>query len=254
MVIEIQNLKINYFQEGHGQDVLILHGWGCNIQTVMPIFNLVKHHFRATAVDLPGFGDSSTPQEPYDSYDYASLIKQFIDTLELKEVVLIGHSHGGRISIILSSQYPKLIDKLILIDSAGIVPKRSIKYFIKVYSFKALKKLYLMFNSGEDQSQALEKFYKKHGSEDYRQSNGVMRQTMVKVINDDLSHLLKKIETPTLLVWGEKDDATPLSDGRFMEQEISDSGLVIIKGAGHYSYIDDYQTFKLVIGSFLKIK
>ncbi len=253
MVIEVQNLKINYFQEGHGQDVLILHGWGCNIQTVMPIFNLLKHHFRVTAVDLPGFGDSSKPQEPYDSYDYADVIKQFIDSLGFKNIVLIGHSHGGRISIILSSQYQNLVDKLILIDSAGIVPNRSLKYNLKVYSFKALKKLYLIFYSGKDKSQALERFYKKHGSEDYRQSDGVMRQTMVKVINDNLRPHLKEIKAPTLLIWGENDDATPLSDGKIMEQEISDSGLVVIKGAGHYSYIDDFPTFKLVISSFLNI-
>ncbi len=253
MVIEIQNQKINYIQEGHGHDVLILHGWGCNIQTVMPVFNLLKHQFRVTAVDLPGFGDSSEPQEPYGSYDYADVIKQFIDSLGLKDIILIGHSHGGRIAIILSSQYPSLIDKLILIDSAGIIPKRSIKYYIKVYSFKTLKKIYLILNYGKDKSQALEKFYKRHGSEDYRQSDGVMRQTMVKVINDNLRHLLKEIKAPTLLVWGENDDATPLSDGKIMEQEISDSGLVVIKGAGHYSYIDDFQTFKLVISSFLNI-
>jgi pimeloyl-ACP methyl ester carboxylesterase len=127
------------------------------------------------------------------------------------------------------------------------------KYYVKVYSFKALKQIYLMFNKGNDKSQALEKFYKRHGSEDYRQSDGVMRQTMVKVINDNLRDLLKEIKAPTLLVWGENDDATPLSDGRIMEKEISDCGLVVIKGAGHYSYIDDFQTFKLVISSFLNI-
>ncbi|HBH13713.1 MAG TPA: alpha/beta hydrolase [Clostridiales bacterium] len=253
MVIEIQNLTINYFQEGHGQDALVLHGWGCNIQTVMPIINLIKNHYKTTAVDLPGFGDSSKPSEPYDSYDYANIIKQLIDNLGLKDIVLIGHSHGGRISIILSSQYPNLVDKLILIDSAGIVPKRSMKYYIKVHSFKAMKKLYLILNPGKDKSQSLERFYERHGSEDYRQSDGVMRQTMVKVINDDLGHLLRKIKAPTLLVWGENDDATPLSDGKIMEKEIRDSGLIVIKGAGHYSYIDDFQTFKLVISSFLNI-
>ena len=253
MVIEVQNLKINYIQEGHGQDVLILHGWGCNIQTVMPIFNLLKHQFRVTAVDLPGFGDSSTPQEPYDSYDYASIIKQLIDSLGLKDIVIIGHSHGGRVSIILSSKYPNLVHKLILIDSAGIISKRSPKYYIKVYAFKALKKFYLMINSGKDKSQVLESFYNRHGSEDYRQSDGVMRQTMVKVVNDNLRPHLKEIKAPTLLIWGENDDATPLSDGKIMEQEISDCGLVVIKGAGHYSYIDDFPTFKLVISSFLNI-
>lgn len=253
MTIDIQNLKINYIQEGHGQDALILHGWGCNSQTVMPIYNLLKRHYRVTAVDLPGFGESAKPETPFDSYDYANVIKQFIDKLGLTRIVLFGHSHGGRISIILSSQYPELIDKLILIDSAGIIPKRGIKYHIKVYGFKAMKKLYLFFHAGKDGDKSLEAFYKKHGSEDYRQSDGIMRQTMVKVVNDNLRHLLKDIKASTLLIWGEEDDATPLSDGRIMEKEIKGSGLVVIKGAGHYSFIDDFQTFRLVIKSFLNI-
>ena len=94
--------------------------------------------------------------------------------------------------------------------------------------------------------------YKKFGSQDYKDSEGIMRQTMVKVINDDLSHLLPLIKAPSLLIWGENDQDTPVYMGQEMEKAIPDSGLVIIKGAGHYSYLDNYDQFRAVIKVFLK--
>ena len=254
MKINIDDLSINYLQSGSGQDVLLLHGWGCSIETMMPIFNILKDDFRVTVIDLPGFGDSSIPQKVFNSFDYADAIKKFIDALSLSNIILFGHSHGGRISIILASSYKNLINKLILIDSSGIIPKRTINYYVKVYSFKVLKKIYLFFVPKNRKEQVLEEFYKKHGSTDYQDAQGIMRKIMVKVVNDNLKYLLKEIVCPTLLIWGELDDATPLYMAKIMEKEIPNCGLVIIKGGSHYSYIDDYNTFKIVINSFLNIK
>nr|WP_300094221.1 alpha/beta hydrolase [Sedimentibacter sp.] len=251
MHIDIDGLKINYITEGSGSDVLLLHGWGGSIQTMMPIFNILKDKCRVTALDLPGFGESDIPGRPWNSYDYAECMKKFIDKTGLKSIILFGHSHGGRISIILSGKY-NMVKKLVLIDSAGLIPKREAKYYFKVYSFKLLKKLYTAFSWGKSKDEKLEKFYKKYGSADYKQSQGVMRQTMVKVINDNLESLLPEIKNPTLLVWGENDQDTPLYMGKIMEDKIQDSGLVVFKGAGHYSYIDCYDQFKAVINSFLK--
>jgi pimeloyl-ACP methyl ester carboxylesterase len=254
MIIEIDGLKINYIQEGTGQDVLLLHGWGCSIETMKPIMNILKYNFKVTSIDLPGFGESTVPSRAFDSYDYADIVKKFIDKMAMENIILFGHSHGGRISIILSSKYHSLIEKVILIDSSGIIPKRAFKYYAKVYGFKLMKKIYLALSFGENKQEKLERFYQKHGSVDYKEAHGIMRQTMVKVVNDDLKHLLKNIKASVLLVWGENDEATPLYMGKIMEQEIADSGLVIIKGAGHYSYVDDIHTFKMIINSFLNIK
>lgn len=251
MHIEVDGLKINYIIEGTGSDVLLLHGWGGSIQTMMPIFNILKDKCRVTVLDLPGFGESDVPGRPWNSYDYAECIKKFIDKTGLKSIILFGHSHGGRISIILSGKY-NMVKKLVLIDSAGLISKRKAKYYLKVYSFKLLKKLYTAFSWGKSKEEKLEKFYKKYGSADYKQSQGVMRQTMVKVVNDNLESLLTEIKNPTLLVWGENDQDTPLYMGKIMEDKIQDSGLVVFKGAGHYSYIDCYDQFKAVINSFLK--
>lgn len=251
MHINIDGLNINYIDEGKGNSVLLLHGWGGSIQTMKPIANFLKGRCRVITLDLPGFGESDQPETPWGSYDYAECIKRFIDALGLKDIILFGHSHGGRIAIILSSKY-NFVKKLILIDSAGIVPKRKLNYYIKVYSFKLLKKIYITFSRGGTREKRLEEFYKKFGSADYKESQGIMRQTMVKVINDNLVGLLTSISAPTLLIWGENDEDTPLYMGKLMEEKISDSGLVTLKDAGHYSYIDCYDQFKAVINVFLK--
>ena len=251
MHIKVDGLNINYIDEGTGSAVLLLHGWGGSIQTMMPIYNVLKNKCRVITMDLPGFGESDMPCEPWNSYDYALFIIKFIEKIGLNSIILFGHSHGGRISIILSSRY-NVVKKLVLIDSAGIIPKRTMKYYVKVYSFKFLKKIYTVFSSGNTKEQKIEKFYKRFGSADYKEAHGIMRQTMVKVINDNLIDLLPLIKVPTLLIWGESDQDTPLYMGKKMEEKINDSGLVIFKGAGHYSYIDCYDQFKAVINVFLK--
>lgn len=250
MIIDIDGLNINYIDEGAGNHVLLLHGWGGSIQTMMPIFNILKGKFRVVSVDLPGFGSSSIPEEPWNSYDYAECIHKVIEKLGLKDLILFGHSHGGRISIILASKYD-FVRKLVLIDSAGILAKRKAKYYIKVYCFKIFKRIFMTLPA-KNKREKLDKFYKKFGSQDYRDSDGVMRQTMVKVINDNLFDLLKLIKAPSLLIWGENDEDTPLYMGQIMKKEIPDSGLVLLKGAGHYSYVDNYDQFRAVINVFLK--
>jgi pimeloyl-ACP methyl ester carboxylesterase len=252
MKVNIDGLNINYICEGQGKNVLLLHGWGANIDTMLPIFNHLKDRFKVYAVDLPGFGQSDKPKEVWGNFEYADIIKKFIGKMEMDNVILIGHSHGGRISIILANRYPELIKKMVLIDSAGLIPKRSLKYYFKVYTFKILKTLYSALFFWTDKNKRMEKFYKRFGSTDYRQADGIMRKIMVKVINQDLRPLLQGIKASTLLIWGENDTATPLYMGKIMEKEIKDSGLVVLDNAGHYSYVDQYYRFKLVLDSFLK--
>ncbi|AFS78107.1 carboxylic ester hydrolase [Gottschalkia acidurici 9a] len=252
MKINIDGLDINYICEGEGKNVVILHGWGANIQTMLCIHNHLKDRFRVHTLDLPGFGESDEPKDVWGTYEYADIVKKFIDKLGMEEVILIGHSHGGRVSIILSSTYPELVKKMILIDSAGIIPKRTLKYYTKVYTFKSLRTVYNTLFFWIDKEKRLEKFYKKFGSTDYQAAQGVMRKVLVKVVNQNLRPLLKDIKASTLLVWGREDMDTPVYMGEIMEKEIKGSGLVVLENAGHYSYLDQFHRFKLVIDSFLK--
>ena len=249
---EIEGLGINYIIEGEGQPIIVLHGWGACINTVMPIVNILKDRFKVYAIDLPGFGISEEPIEAIDSFQYAEIIKQFIEDEKLSKVSLIGHSFGGKLSIILGSKHPELVDKIVLIDSAGLIPKRGIDYYIKVYGFKILKFIYKILFFWQKNDEKMEKFYKRFGSDDYQDSSGIMRRILVKVVNEDLGPILKDVLAPTLLIWGDKDEDTPLYMGKIMEKQIKDSGLVILEGTGHYSYLDDYYKFKRVINSFLE--
>ncbi len=252
MEINIEGLKLNYIVEGKGKDVVVLHGWGANMNTVMPIINVLKDKFRVHSLDLPGFGESDEPKEPIDSFKYADIVKSYMDNMEIKKTTLIGHSFGGKLSIILGSKYPEMVDKIVLVNSAGLIPKRKPKYYIKVYSFKTLKFLYKNLFFWLNHEDKMEKFYKKFGSTDYKDATGIMRKILVTAVNENLLPLLKEIKSPTLLIWGDKDKATPLYMAKIMEREIEDAGLVVLEGAGHYSYLDEYQRFAVILRNFLQ--
>lgn len=252
MLINIKDLNINYIVEGEGSPVIVLHGWGCNIETVRSIVNILNDRYTVYALDLPGFGKSDEPKEAIDSFEYTEIVREFMKKMKIEKASFIGHSFGGKLSIIMGAKYPELVDKIVLVDSAGLIPKRGPKYYIKVYSFKALRFVYTRFFFWIKDEERMESFYKKFGSDDYQASQGVMRQILVKVVNESLKSLLKEIKAPTLIIWGENDDATPLYMAKTMEKEIEDSGLVVFEGAGHYAFLDDYSRFRAVINAFFK--
>ena len=249
--IEIDGLKIHYEETGkpEGKPVVILHGWGCNHTTVRSISACLEDTCRVINVDLPGHGASEEPLEVWGTEDFSNLVGKIIKELSLERPSMIGHSFGGRTSIFYASGNP--VDKLVLVDSAGIVPKRGWKYYYKVYSYKALKKLAFSLLGKEKGGRIVEKALKRKGSADYQAASPKMRAIMSKCVNEDLRHLMPKIMAPTLLIWGENDTATPLSDAKIMEKLIPDAGLVNFPGCGHYSFLDNPVQFRAVIRSFL---
>ena len=250
MEICIDNLKINYNVSGEGKDVLVMHGWGACADAVRPIAAALEKNFRVWTLDLPGFGKSDVPPENWDVYSYADFMKQFIDETGIKTPVLIGHSFGGRLAIILAGKEKIDINKIILVDSAGIKPKHGAGYYIKVYSYKLAKRLARLV--GRFSLEAAENLKSKFGSADYKNANPTMRTIMVRVVNEDLTGYLKDIAVPTLLIWGDKDDATPLSDAELMEKLIPDAGLCVLSGAGHFSYLDRPGDFGVIANKFLE--
>ncbi|QCX34582.1 alpha/beta hydrolase [Caloramator sp. E03] len=250
MFVDIDGINIFYKNEGSGKKIILLHGWGGNADSFLPVFNHLKSKFEVYAIDFPGFGRSSPPDRPFDVTDYMNILYKLFKKLKIEKASLVGHSFGGRVSILFSAVHPECVEKVVLVDSAGIIPKRTLKYYYRVYKFKLLKKIYLLFSKG-DKEEKLERFYKKYGSKDYRES-GNMRQTFVKVVNQNLRPYLKDIKAPTLLIWGEEDKDTPLYFGKIMEKEIPDAGLVVFKGAGHFSYLDKLSDFNIIITRFFE--
>jgi len=249
--LNIDGLNINYEIEGQGKDVLVLHGWGANMDVMRPIASFLSNHFRVASFDFPGFGMSQEPPVPWSVYDYAEFTEKFIKAVGLNSPVLIGHSFGGRVIICLAGKMGMKVPKIVLVDSAGIKPRRSAKYYLKVCTFKTLKNILKLPLFGNNSDKLIEKARKKFGSSDYKNVSGIMRQTMVKVVNEDLKQFLPSIRVPTLLIWGENDAATPLRDAKIMEKLIPDSGLVVLKNAGHFSFLDKTYEFNTIVYNFL---
>lgn len=250
--IEIDGLNIHYEETGSsdGEAVLLMHGWGCDHTTVRSIASVLSSSKRVINVDLPGHGKSSEPPSVWGVEDFTLFIEKFVAALNLERPNLIGHSFGGRIAILMSSRND--VGKVVLVDAAGIKPHRSFKYYWKVYSFKTIKNLLLLLFGKEKGGKMVEKLRGKKGSADYRNSSPMMRAVMSRCVNEDLKHVMPSIKSPTLLIWGENDTATPLSDAKTMEKLIPDAGLVSFPGCGHYSFLDNPFGFKAVLKEFLK--
>ena len=184
--------------------------------------------------------------------EYANLVKEFMNKLNIEKPHVIAHSFGGRVTIYLASLYNDLFDKIVLVDAAGVKPKVSSKKQFKIFMFKC-GKLYIKITTTKDKfEEKLNEYRKKFASSDYSAiKSDVVRQTFSKVINLDLTRNLKDIKNSVLLMWGENDMDTPLYMAKIMEKNIEDSGLVVLKNAGHFSYIDASKEFNLIVDNFL---
>lgn len=248
--LTIDGVKLCYSVQGSGRPLILMHGWGCNSSTVASIAAVAAQTHTVYNIDFPGFGASPEPDEVWGVERYACLVEGMVRELGLENPVLAGHSFGGRVAIVYASRND--VDKLILIDAAGVKPRRSLKYYFKIYSFKALKRLMCLVYGKEKAQARIEVQRAKRGSADYANSSPMMRAILSKVVNEDLCHLMPRIKAPTLLIWGEADTATPLSDAKKMERLIPDVGLVSFPGCGHYSFLDNPGQFSAVLNSFLK--
>ncbi|MDE7154351.1 MAG: alpha/beta hydrolase [Muribaculaceae bacterium] len=240
---------LTYRVTGSGSPLILMHGWGCNRDTVASIEKVAAESHTVYNVDFPGFGLSPEPDEVWGVEEYTRLIEELVRAEKLDAPVLVGHSFGGRVGLLMASRNP--VKKLILVDAAGIKPHRPLKYYLKVYSFKASRKLLTSFLGKERGMKAVDKLRGKSGSADYNSASPQMRRILSKVVNEDLKHVMPSIKAPTLLIWGENDTATPLSDARTMERLIPDAGLVSFPGCGHYSFLDNRAQFAAVLRSFL---
>lgn len=252
-MLQTKNLcgvTLQYNVEGEGLPVILMHGWGCNLTTVASIERLLTPLFKVYNLDFPGFGGSSTPPAVWGVEEYTRLVEAFARAEGIERPILIGHSFGGRVSILFASR--NATRKVILVDAAGVKPRRPLKYYVKVYSFKLWKRLLPLVVGRKRADETIEAYRRKSGSADYNALTGTMRNILVKVVNEDLKAVMPRIQCPVLLIWGKNDTATPLRDARTMERLIPDAGLVAFDDAGHYSFLDKPYEFNAVVQNFLQ--
>ncbi len=250
--VKVKDWNINYEVIGEGNPVILLHGWLATLETMRPIANSLSQNFKVYLVDIVGFGKSDLPEHPLNTDDFGDFLKEFMRELKIENPILIGHSNGGR--MIINSVGRGIVKprKIVLMDSAGIIPKRKPKYYIKVGIFKAGKAVLNKLPDVGGIKTVKEKLLNHVGSADYKASAPVLRETMKRILNEDVSTLLPNIKVPTLLIWGTEDKDTPISDAKKMEALIPNCGLVEYKNSGHFAYLQNLQNCNVVLNEFLK--
>ena len=250
--LTVNGAKVHYtVSDGDGRPLVLMHGWGCNTTTLASIEKIALDcGWKVYNIDFPGHGESADPPAVWGIEEYTRVLEAIVKEENIVHPSLLGHSFGGRVGILYSSRHDD-VDKLILVDAAGIKPRRSLKYYFKVYSFKLYKRMLYMLLGKEKAERKLDAARAKAGSSDYANATPVMRAILSKVVNEDLKHCLPLIKASTLLIWGENDTATPLADAKYMESHIPDAGLVSFPGCGHYSFLDNPYQFAAVLRSFL---
>lgn len=250
--ILVNNQLISYSEQGTAGQMclLFLHGWRSNKEVWGLVIDRVANKtannpLKIYAMDLPGFGKSEMPKQTMTVEDYAKSVNAFIEKLGLKNVVVIGHSFGGRVGIKLASNYRSAITKLVLVDSAGFTMASAKKALIKSAA-KIVKPLF----KPKFMQPLRNKIYQTIGSEDYL-ATPELTQTYLNVVAEDLTEDLKNIIQPTLIIFGDEDTATPKTYGEKMNSLIPNSRLQILSKAGHFSFLDQPEEFSVSLLKFL---
>lgn len=231
MKVIVNGIATEYKDEGTGPIILILHGWKASLHTFDALTQFLTPSFRVLRLDLPGFGESEMPRTSWAIGDYATFVKSFLEKLDLRIDILVGHSMGGRIAIKGVANNIFHPEKVVLMASAGVARRRGIRNTFFLVTTKLGKLVTILPPFRKFGEKLRQRFYEKIGS-DYFDA-GALKDIYLNIIREDLSMLAGKISVPTLLIWGSEDLTTPLEDGRKLEKLIKGSKLEIIPSAGH---------------------
>ena len=255
----IQDCRLFYRYEKAAREdaptLLLLHGWGCD-GSIFAVFEKEwSQHASLLVVDFPGHGNSGEPPVAWGVPEYAEQLAKLMANLSVKECSIVAHSFGGRVALYLAAYHPEWVKKIVLTGGAGLRAPAAPALSKKQKQYKRLKGIVNFFVKipflKPLAEKAMNALRQRYGSEDYKRlKTDVMRNTFVKVINQDLSDLLPKIQASTLLIWGSQDTATPLWMGQKMEKEIPDAGLIVFEGRTHFAFVEEWQRFQTIVNTF----
>ncbi len=242
-------------RDGACRRVLLLHGWGCDSTIFSFISSGLAEQADVTVLDFPGHGKSDEPPEPWGVPEYAAMVKALIEREKLAPVEIVAHSFGARVALYLASEWPELVDKLVITGGAGVKKPASIAQQKRQRRFKRynalLSKLADVKPFAKPAAKMQQALRMRYGSPDYNRLSDSMRRTFVKVISLDLVDRLPLVKAPTLLIWGSADTETPLWMGQVMEREIPDAGMVIFEGGSHFAFLEQWQRFLIIVKRFV---
>ena len=229
---------MNYIQCGKGKDLVFLHGYLSSKESFYPQIAYFSKQFRVTALDFPGFGEGQALESAYSVGDYADWLEGFLRERGISFPHVVAHSFGGRVAIKCLSR-GELFDRAVLCGCAGIIPKRTLRYRMRVSEYKIMKKIAPCY---------AERHY---GSEEYRSLSPLMRESYKKIVNEDLRGDAQKITRPVLFINGENDGETPVSSAKIYVSCVRGSRLTVMPDCGHFAHLDDPLAFNLAAEEFL---
>ncbi len=256
--LTIGSVRTRVLRAGKGPAILFLHGWGCNAETMIHTAKSLSQANTCYLIDLPGFGQTDIPDSAWQIADYATFVHAIVTELELETYHILAHSFGGRITFKLLSNpdYSNRIHKVLITGGAGMKPKRKPSFYFKKYTVKILKAPFLLL-PGSLRERGLEwlrqtAIWKKLGSSDFRQLDGVMRQIFINTVTEFQESELPYISHEVFLLWGKNDDSTPVYQGERMEKLLPNSSLVLLENAGHYAFLDQPAQFNAIAKAYLQ--
>lgn len=235
MKYDLQQLEYASYGSGN-RKILLLHGWGGDLNSLTVIGTPLSRYCELWSLSLPGFGNSPEPGEVWGVQEYMECLVEWTHLNELSGFDIIAHSFGGRVAIKMASNFPGLVRSLVLIDSAGLIPRRSLRTKIRISYARTLSKLVKLI--GGSIALKIEKKRQTLGSADWKSATPMMRRVLSRVVNEDQTKDLLRIEAPVKLIWGAEDRDTPVYMAEKMHRMIQNSELEILQGAGHYCFLD----------------
>lgn len=257
MKTTIEGLSVHYEVQGQGPEtVLFLHGWAAPVAAYQPVLGLLARRFRVVAFDMPGVGGTDEPSAPLTLDDYVAFTLAFCRETGIDNATLVCHSHGGRIAVRLLSDpgCPLRCGRAVFIDAAGVPPRRSAGWKARQRAYRLLRVLGTAKLTAPLFAERYEVVRDRRSSADYRAATPVMRATLSNVVSADLTPLMPAVSAEVLLIWGENDTATPLSDGQEMARLLPNAGLAVVKNAGHFPFADNWPQFKGILEAYFGLK
>jgi pimeloyl-ACP methyl ester carboxylesterase len=245
--MDVNSQRVRLLDTGRGDPVIVLHGWGGRIESMAPVISCLAQSTRVVALDLPGFGESPAPRGMWGTPDYAEFVRDVLKSIGVKSAPFVGHSFGAKTSLYLAATHRDFVTKLVAQGASGLRQPPSLQARAKRVASRGARYAGSLGPPGRALRQAV---YDRIASQDYKDA-GEMRPILVKVVNEDIGHLLPNIAAPTLLLWGTADEAAPLMHGKRMEALIPDAALIEFEGAGHFAYLEEPDRFCTIVRHFL---
>lgn len=259
MMTKVQGIPCHYEQLGtEGEHVLLLHGWGKEVSMdkhLRPLALLLQDSCQVTMLDFPAHGESGKPEGTWGVPEFAGFLSAFMAQLQLPPLTVVAHSFGGRVALWLASHEPQRVKRLVLTGAAGLRRPQTARQRLSSLCYKGLQGLLTGLShlplAGAKVKGLQKQLRDRRSSPDYLACDEDIKPSFVRIVGQDLRPLLPLISQPSLLIWGDRDEATPLWMGQEMQRSIPDAALITFEGRGHFAYLEELPRFASIVKAFI---